>query len=88
MNYTLIRDEWIGPDDEILVSFNVYDEDYGLLAWSSDYVDMSEAISEFDLNEIRKEIIEQCKTFKLTVDLSAKAPTEWGEEWEEERVLT
>jgi hypothetical protein len=97
MNHTLLRDKWIGPSDEVFISFDVYDEEFGTLVWSSDYFDVTEIIIEIELthyddakkkvNEFREEIIEQCKTFKLTVDLTADLPTEWGEEWEE-RVLT
>lgn len=87
MNYTLLRDEWIGPSNEVFISFDVFDEDLGQLAWNSDYIDTTDPMTEFDLNEFRKEIIKQCEIFELTTDLTADDPAKWGEEWNE-RVIT
>ena len=87
MSYTLLRQEWTGPDNEVFISFDVYDEEFGTLTWDSDWIDVTDKISESDLNNIRNEIIGQCKEFELTIDLTPNSPTVWGEEWNE-RVVT
>lgn len=85
MSYTLLRDKWVGPNNEVFISFDVYDEKFSMLMWNSDWIDVTNKLNEFDLNEIRDEIIKQCKVFKLTADLTSDLITEWGEDWKERK---
>jgi len=87
MSYTLLRDEWYGPKEELFIAFDVYDEEIGKLVWQTEYYGIQEFNAKL-LRELRREIAEQCETFKLTANLTSENPTDWAEEWEERTVKT